>query len=564
MGVPHFFNQLLKSYKKDGFVFKKEKIDNKDIKDIIDSIDYFLLDANSFIHPVCFKVVADNPDVQNNDRLEDKIMVAIIEYLEKLIEYVDPKKGIFLAIDGVAPVAKIKQQRSRRFKSVADRMMMDSIKRKHKKPTSFFWNNSAITPGTVFMEKLDKYIQAWVKRQKLHVIYSSCFEPGEGEHKLLDFIRENTQKGNKYSYVIYGLDADLIFLALSTQLENIFLLRESTEMNSKEEKGLLSYVSISVMRSCIISTMKKAIYEKSNGINMELNEEALISDYIFMCYFLGNDFLPHIPSLEIQNDGITHLIEKYAETLYEILLERNKVESLLGKNHSVSQDFFARFINKLAIQEIKTLKLKYTEKKYRVKCDGDEYEKEVCRIENLQFKVEDPIELGSDDYEKYRFRYYNHYWNVEEDELEEFAEKLVHHYLLGLKWVTQYYFEGCPSWSWYLPFDHPPFINDINKFMQSNMHSNQSNQFDQMQFNKGKPIKPLMQLLAVLPPQSSNLLPSHLSKLMTNPKSSLAFLYPVKFEQDFVNKRKYWMAIPNLPPLDMDLLKHYFEKYNNS
>jgi 5'-3' exonuclease len=50
---------------------------------------------------------------------------------------------------------------------------------------------------------------------------------------------------------------------------------------------------------------------------------------------------------------------------------------------------------------------------------------------------------------------------------------------------------------------------------------------------------------------------------MTNPKSSLAHLYPLDFEQDFINKNKYWMGIPLLPSLEIDLVKYIYCKYQD-
>ena len=44
-----------------------------------------------------------------------------------------------------------------------------------------------------------------------------------------------------------------------------------------------------------------------------------------MCYFLGNDFLPHIPSLDIHRDGIESLIVAWAETLRESVIDNNKL-----------------------------------------------------------------------------------------------------------------------------------------------------------------------------------------------------------------------------------------------
>ena len=192
MGVPGFFLWLMKNYKKEGFVFSKERLSLVDITKLnnqdqinkaiktneyiepllndVNSIDWFLIDANCLIHPVCFKVVAENPDLKDNDKLEAKMMIAVLNYLDKIIQYVNPKKGIYLAIDGVAPVAKIKQQRSRRFKSIADKNLLDNIKKKHSQIIGNYWNNNAVTPGTTFMENLHNRIIEWGKKSTLKII----------------------------------------------------------------------------------------------------------------------------------------------------------------------------------------------------------------------------------------------------------------------------------------------------------------------------------------------------------------------------------------------------------
>ena len=559
MGIPHFFAWLLKNYKKDGFVFTKNKQS--------ELIDYFLIDANCMIHPVCFRVLAENPDVTNNDKLESKMINAVIEYFEKIISFVEPTKGVYIAIDGVAPVAKVKQQRLRRFKSVADKNLWDNIKRKHNITIHNHWNNNAVTPGTEFMEKLHNMIMSWASEYNKNgkqIIYSSSFTPSEGEHKLLQFIRKNQMNGiTDLSYVVYGLDADLIFLALTTGLDSIYLLRESNEISKNGSKEVLNYVSMKIMKESIVNTIKHYCIKGDMGITdsiidvKKLDNKKIIDDFIFMCYFLGNDFLPHIPSLDIQHNGIESLIIKYTETIGEILLETNKIEYLMEndmKNTNFNQNFLYRFINKLSEMEESVLRENYSTGKRRMMNDGNEFEKEMHRIENLQFKIVDPIQLGSDDPEKWRFRYYNHYWGVTMDELEEFSEKLVEHYMLGIKWVSLYYFKDCPSWSWYFPYDHPPFISDLAKYLLKP---------SKLELNLDKPIKPFVQLLAVLPPQSNFLLPANLRKLMINPRSSLIFAYPTEFEQDFLNKTKHWKGIPNLPPLDMKLLEHCYLKYED-
>jgi 5'-3' exoribonuclease 1 len=531
MGVPGFFLWLMKKYDKE-FIF--DKID--------DNLDYLLIDTNCLIHPMCFKVLEKNNNIIG---LEEKMMKQVIEYIEYLIEHVKPGKATYIAIDGVAPCAKIKQQRYRRFKSISDKILFDKIKKKYNKPVSeTIWNNSAISPGTEFMYKLHCYINNWIKERKDKIIYSSYLTPGEGEHKLLEFIKNNNDNDN---YVIYGLDADLIFLAL-TSSSNIHLLRESNEL-TKTDSISLKYVSINVMKESIYSTISNII-----DYDIILCKDNIIKDFIFMCYLLGNDFLPHIHSIDIYDNGLDLLIDKYSDTLLELFTSNNNYYYLLD-NYNVNMDFFKVFILKLSLEEESCLKEKFIKnKKYRMLPD-DPFDKEMFKIDNLLFKIDDPIKLGSDNHIEWRKRYYKNYFDT--DNPDEISKKIVLHYLAGLKWTTFYYFDkqsGCPSWEWYYPFDNPPFLSDIYNYLVD---------INTIKFDVAKPIEPFMQLLIVLPPQLNYLLPNNLRKLMSNPKSSLSYLYPYEFEQDFLNKKKYWMGTPKLPSLDINDVKYYYLKYKN-
>jgi len=558
MGVPGFFLWLWKKYKKSNFVFSKGKLNDPQMLEKINSIDYLLIDANCLIHPTCFKVLAENPNFANQTSLENKMMDASLEYIDKLIGYANPQKGIYLAIDGVAPVAKIKQQRSRRFKSVHDRALWDNIKKKHGKEVTKFWNNSAITPGTEFMEKLHYKILEWSKKKSLEVIYSSCKTPSEGEHKLLQFIRENIKEDKKFSYVMYGLDADLIFLCLSTNAPDMYLLREASEFDKKNKSDDLNYVSIDIMRSLIKETMEDLIdVEKHEDMIDKKYSNHIINDFIFICYLLGNDFLPHLPALDIYSDGLDILLQKYIELLgnnnyKKFIIERTK------NSVKINNKMFREFISYLASEETETLKNSYvTKRKYFKSNSTDPYDVEVHRIDNLQFKVQDPIELGSDEPELWKKRYYKHYFNTDDDEEEEYVNNLVKEYLIGLKWVTNYYFDKCASWTWYYPYNNPPFLEDINLFFEKNKSFN----MNKITFEYGSPLKPFNQLLLVLPPQSSYLIPKSLRKIVHNSNSTLAFMYPTQIKQDFIGKRKYWMAHPMLPALDIKLVRKIYYKY---
>ncbi|CAG8667291.1 4601_t:CDS:2, partial [Paraglomus occultum] len=165
---------------------------------------------------------------------EGEMMVEILKYTERIISMIRPRKLLYLAIDGVAPRAKMNQQRSRRFRTaqearekdeeaakqmeeieaelnIAQGGMVDPELREKKT-----WDSNCITPGTEFMANLSTCLRYWISEKlnndpgwaKLKIILSDASVPGEGEHKIMDFVRaqrSSSQYDPNTKHVIYGL-----------------------------------------------------------------------------------------------------------------------------------------------------------------------------------------------------------------------------------------------------------------------------------------------------------------------------------------------------------------------
>jgi 5'-3' exonuclease len=563
MGVPGFFLWLWKKYKSKKFVFNKNDIGKSNwgnyIPDI-NNIDELLIDANCLLHPQCFEILNENLNFKDKYKLETKMIENILKYLKFIIDYVDPKKVIYIAIDGVAPVAKIKQQRMRRYKSAKDRYTFENIKKKHKKEITSFWTNSAITPGTELMQRFTDNINKFISETNFgnrKVIFSSANTPSEGEHKLLQYIRN--KKKDESSYVIYGLDADLIFLALATERESVFLLRESQQMNNKsEQKDILNYVSIDIMKECVYQEIISG-FDKDMLINKP-NKKKIINDFIFMCYFLGNDFLPAIPSLDIRCyeknvvNGLTLLIQAYSKTYNENQDNIINIEIIDDdKKITINKDFMQELMEYLVLFENDFFTKMYKSKRRTRRCNSnDPYDLEMHKLNNLMFKIKNPIELGKDTDELWKFRYYQNYYKSTNNQ-KKIIKNACDEYYKGMLWVANYYFDKCPSWTWYYPYDHAPFISDL---VENFKHYD----LDSVKFTKGEALLPFEQLLCVIPQQFSYLLPIKIRYLMYKNESPLIHLFPYDFELDMLYKTQYWQCIPFLPELEIELVKKTISK----
>lgn len=104
------------------------------------------------------------------------------------------------------------------------------------------FNASNIFPGTDFMHQLSLFLEYYVGKtlqshpslQNLNVIINDSDTPGEGEHKIMEFIRSQRTQPDyspNQSHIIHGLDADLSMLALSSHEPQFFILVEKLFMS---------------------------------------------------------------------------------------------------------------------------------------------------------------------------------------------------------------------------------------------------------------------------------------------------------------------------------------------
>ena len=282
----------------------------------------------------------------------------VFEYIDRIFALVRPRKLVYMAIDGVAPRAKMNQQRSRRFRSAqeaeeleedAEAIRKNMTRNGHKPPPqkNAAWDSNVITPGTDFMATLADWLRFYiVDRMNKHkawknvkVILSDAQSPGEGEHKIMQFIRrQRAHPGHDPNthHVLYGLDADLIMLGLATHEVHFTILREQVLFGKKrrnqqgrkldpvlfdgahkklsKSKGKpFVLLSLPILREYLqVEFSPSSFYQR---LPFQYDFERCLDDFVFLCFFVGNDFLPHLPSLSIREGALELLIDIYKRIL---------------------------------------------------------------------------------------------------------------------------------------------------------------------------------------------------------------------------------------------------------
>ncbi|KAK6177144.1 hypothetical protein SNE40_015305 [Patella caerulea] len=575
MGVPKFYRWISERYPCLSETVKEFQIPE---------FDNLYLDMNGIVH-VCSHPEDDNPHFRIT---EERIFKDIFHYIEFIFRMIKPKKVFFMAIDGVAPRAKMNQQRGRRFRSA--REAEDLIKRAEMNgevlPTEKRFDSNCITPGTPFMVRLQEALKYFVVQkigndplwQGPRIFLSGHETPGEGEHKVMDFIRYEKSKPGYDSntrHCLYGLDADLIMLGLTSHEPHFSLLREEVRFGGKKdqnkrpatpEETTFHLLHLSLLREYIdyeFASVKPLL-------SFPYSLENIIDDWILMGFLVGNDFIPHLPYLHIKNDALPMLWQTYMQVLPTL-------DGYINEGGHLNLKRFETYITTLAKFDIESFSDQFTDIKWMESKVGNKHineyagraaKEEQQKKEERQKKMADlsPFAAFSmhedsepsddpstdpsidktddedDDFDTFDAEFRQHKRNYYMDKLEyenvtaDVLEDQAKGYVLAIQWILLYYFEGVPSWGWFYPHHYAPFISDVKNF--SDM---------KIEFDYGTPFLPFQQLMAVLPAASKDLLPKPLQTLMIMDTSPVIDFYPQDFKTDLNGKQQEWEAVVLIP-----------------
>jgi 5'-3' exonuclease len=616
MGIPRYFRYIAKSF--EGILYNAP---NATLHPM-----HFYLDMNSIIHPVVQWCIETYPayvteqnrvesatdgryhtDMNYHTRFEKAIYKELARRLDVLIGIVRPTKTLYLAIDGVAPRAKMEQQRIRRYKSGYERHRLEEIHRKYQSTPPPSWDRNAITPGTIFLYKLCKYLECTylpTRRKESTVetiLLDDANSPGEGEHKIFEWIRKhhpradtdtNTEATETESgtdlHCIYGLDADLIMLSLCNP-NSIVLLREAPEYyDSHESRERIAdelsgteyiYFNVDAYKDRIIENMMELISVSNESDESDIvpsslttlnptTRSGLLYDYVWLCFLFGNDFLPHFFGFEIKAETVDKLIRMYVNQFK--VMRRHFVDIQTGRMDmiAVKQWFDTLYANEMSFITDYVKHANYRKPRNgsndtnstpiqmeieRLRCHAYHLRSNTPAISNM----ERTFQQGSSAFNDIHDAYYRWYFGIESmDANRGFIQTICRNYLYGLQWNIEYYVTGCRDQEWYYPYRGAPCLRELS-----------------LEIAKNQPIPipdvsvrsaycPIQQLLFVLPSSSFGLLPSAIRTHLLKQMGYYGNYYPdtTELEHDVLFKVYLYECHPFIPYLPVAVIDEIIEK----
>jgi 5'-3' exoribonuclease 1 len=538
MGIPSYFSYIIKNHT--NIIRKRHQLKNK--------FTSLYMDCNSIIYDCIRKIENDTEPKPNGFNIEDSIITAVIAKIENYIDSIQPSNIIYIAFDGVAPFAKMEQQRTRRYKTG---YLSSSYGKPESSPKPAF-NTSSITPGTTFMNMLSLRVsRAFTNSDRFFgaktVVVSGSDEPGEGEHKMFQHFRDSKMENE--TVAVYGLDADLIMLSIfhCFSCDNIFIFRESPEfgkalLGDSFARDELLYLDHRALSRAVLIEM---------GVTTDSKESiGRIYDYIFACFLLGNDFLPHFPALNIRTHGNYTMLETYRK-LFSSSPDKRFISLETG---NIQWRWVKLFLQELAKEEPNMILNEYTS---RNKMENRYYPtttKEECGIafDNIPtiYRAEEhyvnPIENG------WQTRYYRVAFHLDSSEVNKsFIDKLCNNYLEGLEWTFKYYTEGCSHWRWKYNYHYPPLFADLVERVP-----NFETVFIDETKGINKPFHPNTQLAYVIPKWNHpQLLSESVQTYLQENDYSKYYVEMNELKFQWMFCRYFWESHAILPNINLDVIE---------
>ena len=542
MGVSGYFSWLIKNHPT--VVKQLAFLKNNNTKFKVDNL---YLDCNSIVYDTYNKLKFD----VLTESIATSIIKQTIVKIEEYIAIIQPQSKVIIAFDGVAPVAKLEQQRARRYKS----WYIDNMRKQiynDTKPSA--WSTTSITPGTSFMKELNERISqhfagSLTSLSTIHinpiVMYSGSDIAGEGEHKIFEYIRDNPRIHSKETTVIYGLDADLIMLSINHLpiCPQIYLFRETPEFIKSIDSNLEPNEQYILDIPSLSDAIQKhiSLSEANDAIVVDpIISRNKIYDYIFMCFFLGNDFLPHFPAINIRTGGVDKMMNAYKATI--------KPTEYLTDGKTIIWANVRKLVAHLAQLEEEYItnehKLRYRrENKNPPSNTPDEKWQAFDNMPSNDREVEQFI----NPYRPcWQHRYYSSLFKIKKLDADRIKQVCIN-YLSGLEWTMKYYTNGCPDWRWTYNYNYPPLLSDLLNFIPV---------FETtfVPIQPAKPVSQLVQLCYVLPRNSLSLLPPALYNKLLEDKPEW---YRLDYEFQWAYCKYFWESHVEMEHIDITELEQY-------
>ena len=550
MGIPSYYRQLLQDVPE--LVIKQHPTD---------ALSWLFMDYNGLIYHCLQRADVSPYSEEHHEEWETAFLEIVVSSTLWMIRQVAPTVGVYLAMDGVVPMAKMRQQRLRRFTSVWLRTHDASQKQEDDKASqadkASRWDTNAITPGTVFMTRLRQRLERMIQEHGSNWHLSSSDEPGEGEHKILSAWRTGAYQG---SVAVYGLDADLIVLSLlgmeTANCSKVWLFREEPPQahsaspcgdttHTPLHKRSVDVTPASRKMSVVVENSCASLREKGVGCapTMEwfsvhalrswlirevapASHRTFLLNYFLAMSFLGNDFLPRSIGLTLRQEGHTVLLD----ALHVLLSQGTSL--VCPDTLELREDGLLRLLRMFASQEETHIAHALFQKQRQARYVdhavplGDKDWPLTQNEEAFLLRGKDTLVPGWQ--ELYRTTFFP----------GQDRSRICSEYLYGIQWNWAYYTgryeEVC--FNWYYPFTLPP--------LWSWLCEETCPTFPGTVQVRVTDIRPVEQLAAVLPLESWRLIPSC-------PERSLPLLAPYWFPFSFsfhsVGKRFFWECEAMIP-----------------
>jgi 5'-3' exoribonuclease 1 len=533
MGIPHYFHTVTQTHK--GILhFSRPR-----------PCDHYYFDYNGAIHHAAQTVLSKESAPSRRDdslELEQRIYEELWNYTQRCVSVAQPKKHICLSVDGVAPVAKISQQRKRRYLSLLKYQLLGEVP---------IWDTNAISPGTAFMTRMHAFIRKCIREDAQAPLYafSTAEEAGEGEHKI--FARIASVAKDEVVY-IHGLDADLIMLSLMSHHPNIYLMREPSWPYTQDstEEGFL-YLEIDTLRAGLLEHVRTRYgWNVSDAaLSDPYGPDAcqLIETYVVLCFLLGNDFLPHSPTLTLKKNGHEKLMQVAKEAFAIYPCGAVCDQQVFFPFLAVVLQALQRDEDELLMDVIRT----YHHKKPSPKVDqADAYPllpEKKHRLASILLHAAHPA--------KWRAQYYKELFFGRLHDTRVVANAC-QSYLFGVCWTYAYYKRLPKTYDWYYPYGYAPSLLDLSNHLQGTMTEWETLQTSwRINPPPSQFLDPPSQLLCILPRGSMHLIPPSHRKYVTDDSLGWSYMYPSTFEIQTFLHTHLWECVPILPPLDLAWLR---------